>query len=155
MSLLGTRWPWWFQLKGYVNLNRQYHEISTHLFSVSYQRQRPCCLTTAKKLKLQHKNVQTAKNQYQKLETNIPRKGIAQPKSQFPHSCVCERFIYSHIRSAYFAAGNMWTDPYNIYVNRSQTHECRNWDWGRTIPRKEYINGIFVQCTSLKKGTYF
>ncbi len=20
------------------------------------------------------------------------------------------------------------------YLNRSQTHECRNWDWGRTIP---------------------
>ncbi len=23
-----------------------------------------------------------------------------------------------------------------IYVNRSQTHECGNWDWGRAIPRK-------------------
>jgi hypothetical protein len=22
------------------------------------------------------------------------------------------------------------------YINRSQTHECRNWDRGRTIPRK-------------------
>ncbi len=30
--------------------------------------------------------------------------------------------------------GNMWTDPGNI--NRSQTHECGNWDWGRAIPRK-------------------
>ncbi len=30
------------------------------------------------------------------------------------------------------------------YTNRSQTHECRNRDWGRAIPRKEYINGIFV-----------
>jgi hypothetical protein len=25
----------------------------------------------------------------------IPRKGIARPQSQFPHSCVCERFIWS------------------------------------------------------------
>jgi hypothetical protein len=25
----------------------------------------------------------------------ISRKGIACPQSQFPHSCVCERFIYS------------------------------------------------------------
>ncbi len=25
----------------------------------------------------------------------IPRKGIARPQYQFPHSCVCERFIYS------------------------------------------------------------
>ncbi len=37
----------------------------------------------------------TAKNQYRKLETNIPRKGISRPMSQFPQSCVCERFIYS------------------------------------------------------------
>ncbi len=29
-----------------------------------------------------------------KLETNIPRKGIAWPRSQFLQSCVCERFIY-------------------------------------------------------------
>jgi hypothetical protein len=28
--------------------------------------------------------------------------GIAQPQSQFPHSCVCERFIYSQDRSTYF-----------------------------------------------------
>jgi hypothetical protein len=26
-----------------------------------------------------------------------------QPRSQFLHSCVCERFIYSQDRSAYFA----------------------------------------------------
>jgi hypothetical protein len=28
----------------------------------------------------------TAKNQYRKFETNIPRKGIAWPQSQFPMS---------------------------------------------------------------------
>ncbi len=50
------------------------------------------------------------KTQNRKFETNIPRKGIARPQSQFPHSCVCERFIYS----ANSAAGNMWTDPGNI-----------------------------------------
>ncbi len=43
----------------------------------------------------------TAKNQYRKFETNIPRNG------QFPHSCVCDRFIYSHDRSSYSAVGNM------------------------------------------------
>jgi hypothetical protein len=36
----------------------------------------------------------TAKNQYRKLETNVPGKGIARPQSQFLHPCVCERFIY-------------------------------------------------------------
>jgi hypothetical protein len=56
----------------------------------------------------------TAKNKYRKFETNIPGKGIARPQSQFPRSCVCERFIYSHDRSAYSAAGNKWTDPGNI-----------------------------------------
>ena len=32
------------------------------------------------------------------------------------------------------------------YINRSQTHECRNWGWGRAIPRKGIysINGIAV-----------
>jgi hypothetical protein len=44
----------------------------------------------------------------------ISRRGIAQHQSQFPHSCVYERFMYSHDRSAYSAAGNMWTDPGNI-----------------------------------------
>ncbi len=31
---------------------------------------------------------------------------------------------------------NMWTDPRNIHIYRSQTHECGNWDWGGAIPRK-------------------
>jgi hypothetical protein len=48
----------------------------------------------------------------------------------------CKWFIYSHHRSAYSAAGNMWTDPGNICINRSQTHECGNWDWCSAIPRK-------------------
>jgi hypothetical protein len=34
----------------------------------------------------------------------IPLLGIAQPQSQFPHSCVCERFIYSQDWSTYFPA---------------------------------------------------
>jgi hypothetical protein len=48
-----------------------------------------------------------AKTKYLNFETNIPRKGISGSQSQFPHSWVCERFIYSHDRSAYFAGGNM------------------------------------------------
>jgi hypothetical protein len=34
----------------------------------------------------------------------IPFLGIARPWSQFPHSYVCERFIYSQDRSSYFPA---------------------------------------------------
>jgi hypothetical protein len=32
----------------------------------------------------------------------IPFLGIVRPQSQFPHWCVCERFIYSQDRSTYF-----------------------------------------------------
>jgi hypothetical protein len=38
------------------------------------------------------------------LNKYAPRKGIAQPQSQFAQSCVCEPFVYSHNRSAYSAA---------------------------------------------------
>ncbi len=75
----------------------------------------------------------TAKTQYQKLETKIPRKGIVRPQSQFPHSWICERFIYSHNRSGYSAAGK-YVDQSWEYIKRSQTHECGNWDWDRAIP---------------------
>jgi len=46
----------------------------------------------------------TAMTQYRKFETNIPRKGIARPQSQFPHPFLCEQFIYSQDRSKYFPA---------------------------------------------------
>jgi hypothetical protein len=29
------------------------------------------------------------------------------------------------------------------YINRSQTHELGNWDWGRAIPRTEQA-GFFI-----------
>jgi hypothetical protein len=48
-----------------------------------------------------------------KIRKNIPRKGIARGQSQFPHSCVCERFIYFQDRSAYSAAGK-YVDRWNI-----------------------------------------
>ncbi len=49
----------------------------------------------------------TAKTKCRKLEMKIPRKGISGPQSQFPHSCVCERIIYSHEGYACSAGGNM------------------------------------------------
>ncbi len=48
----------------------------------------------------------TAKTQYRKFETNIPRKGTARPQSQFPHSCVCERFIFFLYCFIYLKQGN-------------------------------------------------
>ncbi len=51
--------------------------------------------------------------------------------------------VYSHDRSAYSVEGK-YVDRSWEYINRSQTHECGNWDWGRAFPAKEYRNGIFV-----------
>jgi hypothetical protein len=53
--------------------------------------------------------------------------------------CVCERFIYSQDRSTYFPAAEK-ADPSWEFINRSQTHECGNWDCGRASP----FLGIFV-----------
>ncbi len=54
------------------------------------------------------------KDKMPKIETNIPRKGISGSQSQFTHSCICERIIYSHDGSAFSAGGNMWDDPGSI-----------------------------------------
>ncbi len=48
--------------------------------------------------------------------------------STMPHSCICERFIYSQDLSAYFAADQSWE-----YMNHSQIHECRNWERGWAV----------------------
>jgi hypothetical protein len=53
-------------------------------------------------------------------------------KQIFP-ICVCERFIYSHNRSAYSGAGK-YVDRSWEYINHSQTNQCGNWHWGRAIP---------------------
>jgi hypothetical protein len=69
-------------------------------------------------------NQNTAKTQYRKFETNVPRKGIARP--QLPIS------TFWYLWSAYSAAGK-YVDRSWEYINRSYTHECGNWDWGRAI----------------------
>ncbi len=44
----------------------------------------------------------------------IPFLGIARPQSQFPHSCVCEQFIYSQDRSTNFLQQKRQTNRGNI-----------------------------------------
>ncbi len=74
-----------------------------------------------------------AKTQYRKFKTNIPRKGTVRLQSQILHSCFCEPFIYSSDRSAYSAAGKYVGRTWEN-INRSQTHECGNWNRGRANP---------------------
>ncbi len=44
----------------------------------------------------------------------IPFLGIARPQPQFPHSCVCERFIQSQERSTYFLQQYRQTNRGNV-----------------------------------------
>jgi hypothetical protein len=41
------------------------------------------------------------------------------------------------------------------YINRSQTHECRNWGWGRAIPRKGIHKWDFRCSAGLSKGCIY
>ena len=79
-------------------------------------------------------SLHTAKTKCRKFETNIPRKGISGSQSQFPHSCVSVQIIFP--QSVCLFCWKKYVDRSWDYINRSQTHECRNWDWGRAIPRK-------------------
>jgi hypothetical protein len=62
---------------------------------------------------------------HRKFHLRIPRIGIARPQSQFPHICVCERFIYSQNPSTYFPAAEQADQSWE-YKKPSQTFECGN-----------------------------
>ncbi len=81
-----------------------------------------------------------AKTQYRKFETNISRKGITRPQSQYPHPCVCERFMYSHDRSAYSAAGKNVDRSLGKYKTLTGT-----WMWKLGLRCRNFQkSGIFV-----------
>jgi hypothetical protein len=64
----------------------------------------------------------------------------ARPQSQFPHSCVCERFIlYIPRIGPNISCSRIGRSIVGIY-NSSQAHECVNVDCSRAIP----FLGIFV-----------
>ncbi len=71
----------------------------------------------------------------------IPFLGIARPQSQLPHSCVCERFIYSLPGSVHiFPCSKIGRLSYK-YINLSQIYECRNRE-------TEHYNSVFEVTVS-------
>jgi hypothetical protein len=65
---------------------------------------------------------------FPEIKLSFPKQNynVLSPRS---HTHISVRDLYiSRIGLPILLQGNMWTDPGNIYVNRSQTHECGNWD---------------------------
>jgi hypothetical protein len=88
----------------------------------------------------------TAKALDWKLKKNIPRNETARHRSQFLHS-TCEKFIYSHDWSAYFAAGK--------YLDRAWEYKCKSltdtWMWKLGTRPRSFISvntwiGSCLQC---------
>jgi hypothetical protein len=75
-----------------------------------------------------------------KFRSCIPFLGIARPQPKFPHSWVCERFLYSQDWSTYSISCSITArSTVGIYKSLTDTW-LGNWDWGRAIPSL----GIFV-----------
>ncbi len=97
----------------------------------------------------------TAKTQYREFETNIPRKEISWSQSRYPHYMYCNvsvNDLFIPTIALPILLQEKYVDQFWEYINRPQTHECGNWDWGRAIPFLGiYINGIFVAvCVTFK-----
>jgi hypothetical protein len=89
------------------------------------------------------------KNPIQKIENKYFQKRIARPQSQFPHSCVYERFIHIFSLLICLFCCRKYVDQSWEYINRSKTHECGNRDWGPPIPRKGIHKWDFHCCAHI------
>ncbi len=78
----------------------------------------------------------TAKTKYRTFRNKYSQKKnirVSVPISTFMRLWV----IYIFPRSVCLFCWRKYVDRSWDYINRSQTHECGNWGWGRAIPRKE------------------
>jgi hypothetical protein len=76
------------------------------------------------------------KDTIRKIRNKYLRKAKLAPSVMLLIRIMCLWAIYiqySHDRSAYSDAGK-YVDRSWEYKNHSQTHDRRNWDWGRVIP---------------------
>ncbi len=84
----------------------------------------------------------TAKNQYWNSRQIFRKKGIARPQPNF-HIHVYLSDWYIPTIDLPILLQEIWE-----YINSSQTHECRNCDWGRAISRKEIHKWDF-RCSAV------
>jgi hypothetical protein len=79
------------------------------------------------------KNTHTAKTQYRNSYQLFPEKEVRGHSPNSKLRCLWAIYtVYSQDRSAYSAAGR-YVDRSWEYINRSQTHEGGNGDWGSAI----------------------
>ena len=77
-------------------------------------------------IKCAHTSVPFRSTLQRQFRLYIPFLGIARPQLQFPHSYVCERFIYSQDRSTYFLQQKRQTHHGNIqFAHRHMNVEIR------------------------------
>jgi hypothetical protein len=79
--------------------------------------------TRKRKRSLQRHSTKTSKQVF--LERNF---AASVPISTFMYSCICELFIYSQVDRSAFSVAGKYVNRFWEYINRSQTHECGNWD---------------------------
>jgi hypothetical protein len=95
-----------------------------------------------------------AKTQCENSKQIFPEKELRGHRSQFPHSCVCERFIYSHDRSAYSAAGK-YVDRSWEYINHRHMNVGKLGLRPCNSQKRNTQMGFSLQCITHKPPSPF